>query len=143
MFVVFDLDGTLADVSHRVHFLTRDKPDWDAFYGACGGDAPIDHAISVFLALRRSQRHDIEIWTGRRESVRSKTMTWIRRQVAPDFDHARLRMRQDGDFRHDVEVKGEWLQHGVPDLIFEDRNSMVEFWRSRDIPCFQVALGDF
>lgn len=36
MFVVFDLDGTLADIRHRVHFVRgTSKPDWSSFFLAC------------------------------------------------------------------------------------------------------------
>ena len=55
-----------------------------------------------------------------------------------------LIMRQDDDFRHDTIVKGEWLEkRGKPALAFEDRNSMVTFYRDKGIRCLQVADGDF
>jgi len=31
LFVVFDLDGTLALTDHRAHFLEREKKDWRGF----------------------------------------------------------------------------------------------------------------
>jgi hypothetical protein len=31
---VFDLDGVLADVRHRLHFLDRRPKDWDGFFAA-------------------------------------------------------------------------------------------------------------
>lgn len=40
MNIVFDLDGTLADDSHRKHYLDRDPKDWNGFYDACDGDNP-------------------------------------------------------------------------------------------------------
>jgi hypothetical protein len=36
MFVVFDLDGTLASIEHRRHHL--DRKDWKAFFAACVDD---------------------------------------------------------------------------------------------------------
>ena len=47
MFIVFDLDGTLANTDHRAHFVdrTKGKPDWRAFYAACDADTPHHHVI--------------------------------------------------------------------------------------------------
>ncbi len=33
--VIFDIDGTLADCSHRLHHIQKDPADWDGFYEAC------------------------------------------------------------------------------------------------------------
>jgi len=54
-------------------------------------------------------------------------------------------MRPNGDTRHDTIVKPELLaKAGIePVLVFEDRNSMVEYWRSVGVCCCQVAEGDF
>ena len=141
MFVVFDMDGTLSDPSHRVHFLTQEKKDWDSFYEACDGYAPKDEILNT-MASMISSGNTVEIWTGRRESTRQKTQYWLLRYgIRGGYD---LRMRKDGDHRHDTISKGEWLEEfGRPDLVFEDRNSMVEFYRSKGITCAQVALGDF
>lgn len=138
MFVVFDMDGTLSDPAHRLHHL-EDK-DWDSFYDECGGDAPIEHMCEVFHAMD-TLGHKIEIWTGRRESCREDTENWLDRNILPIPP---IRMRANDDHRHDVTVKGEWIEkYGRPDLVFEDRNSMVKFYRDCGIPCVQVAEGDF
>lgn len=34
MFIVFDLDGTLADCEHRIHHITKEPKDWRAFFEA-------------------------------------------------------------------------------------------------------------
>jgi hypothetical protein len=59
-----------------------------------------------------------------------------------------LFLRADDDFRSDdvfkKDVLDELINSGVkPDLVFDDRNSVVEMWRREGIPCFQVAEGDF
>ncbi len=40
--MIFDLDGTLALIDHRKHFVECDRKDqdWDAFYKACEKDEP-------------------------------------------------------------------------------------------------------
>ena len=149
MFVVFDLDGTLSNTSHRSHFLTEHKPKkWREFYLACSDDTLQRHTRSVLIALHRSGHH-IEIWSGRSDLVRQMTEEWLRFY---DIWYAIgvLRMRREGDYRSDVTLKREWLKlcttEGAiksPDLVFEDRDRVVEMWRQHGIPCFQVQSGDF
>jgi len=141
--VAFDLDGTLADITHRLHFI-QDKPErWREFFRACVHDKPIPEAIAVVHALQLVG-HTIEIWSGRSDEVRTETEAWLR-------DHSvlysTLRMRNAGDHRDDAQVKGEWLddmeKYRWPDLVFDDRQRMVDMWRSRGVRCYQVAKGDF
>lgn len=44
---IFDIDGTIADCSHRLHFITGEHKNWDAFYDACLDDAPINDVIKM------------------------------------------------------------------------------------------------
>lgn len=175
MRIVFDLDGTLADNKHREHFIIatedRTEPDWDGFFEACDGDAPIWPAIETLCALystwdRFTQRNDIEIWSGRGEgeggSVREKTLKWLpeytrRKFHIRDMPHATffygdtlidLRMRAHGDHTPDEQLKLAWLKEAhsqgrEPQLIFDDRQKVVDMWRAEGIPCFQVAPGNF
>ena len=151
MFVVFDLDGTLADDTHRHHFLDQTPKDWDGYFAACGGDAPIQSVVDTLKALYRDS-HRIEIWTGRSDSVREITEHWF---DGPLYSHLDplvampgiiLRMRPAGDFRPDTEVKGEWLAecgNDRPDLVFDDRTKSVAWWREQGITCLQVAQHDY
>ena len=142
MFVVFDLDGTLALTEHRAHFLdrpNRDK-DWRGFYAACDKDEPCHPIIRTLHALKSSGA-DVEIWSGRSDEVMPLTIAWLNHH---ELGHIPLRMRQEGDHRADTVLKAEWLDEGrTPDLVFEDRASVVALWRSRGIVCCQVAPGDF
>lgn len=143
MFVVFDLDGTLANTGHRSHFLQRQgsKKDWRGFFAACDQDTLHHHIASVFHALKLAG-HEIEIWSGRSDEVRDKTEAWLREHC---LDGVRLRMREEGDYTADDELKMAWLAEASrkPDLMFDDRAKVVAMWRAKGIPCCQVAPGDF
>lgn len=141
MFVVFDLDGTLALTEHREHFLRQEPKDWRGFYAACDADGPCEPLIRTALALNSSGA-DVEIWTGRSAEVRDKTLDWLGAHGLLPW--AGLRMRPEGDHQPDTKLKAAWLLAGPrPDLVFEDRASMVAMWRSHGIVCAQVAPGDF
>ena len=36
MISIFDIDGVLADATHREHHVTKKPKDWDAFFGEVG-----------------------------------------------------------------------------------------------------------
>jgi hypothetical protein len=141
MRVIFDLDGTLANAEHRVHHLTGEVKDWRAFYAACKDDEPVRPIVEVLGALEIIGA-EIHIWTGRSAEVEADTMAWLE---SHDLGGIELKMRPTGDHSPDTELKAKWLAEcgWIPDLVFEDRASVVEMWRSHGIVCAQVAPGNF
>jgi|SRR5579872_6530856 len=138
-FYVFDLDGTLADCTHRLHHLER--RDWRAFFADCPADAPISATLAILKALYFDD-HRVEIWSGRSDEVRDQTRLWLRANGVPDS--VPLIMRTAGDMRPDEEIKREFLRMtDRPDVIFDDRSRVVSMWRDEGLTCFQVAPGDF
>lgn len=144
MRVVLDLDGTLADCTHRLHHIKPKPANWEAFFGACASDTPIAKIVAIAKGLFFTG-HNIEIWTARCESVREQTKRWLQQAGVP---YAHLIMRAVGDHRDDTVLKMEWLEkaknEGLPvDLVFEDRKRLVEMYRAAGVTCVQVAKGDF
>lgn len=148
MFIVFDLDGTLACCKHRVHHIDKEaasEKDWDAFYDACPDDDPLHAALNVMKALIRAG-HEVQIWTGRSDRVREETEEWLWQpeHLGRYMQQVELIMRPANDRRPDTELKRKWINdHGCPDLVFEDRASVVAMWREEEVACFQVAPGEF
>jgi hypothetical protein len=143
MIVAFDLDGTLANIEHRLHFITYGTKDWSAFFRACIDDEPIPYMMNVQRALVNAG-HSVEVWSGRSDSVLTQTREWLDRF---GIRYTQLRMRKDGDYRADTIVKAEWFDalplDQRPTLAFDDRQQVVDMWRSRGVLCCQVAPGDF
>ena len=140
--IIFDLDGTLADCTHRVPLL----PDWDAFYSACFEDKPIQSIVDLYTELSDNFFYEVHIWSGRREAERDKTYMWFDEHGLPIPEHEdQFLMRPDADHRPDTELKNEWLDvvPFTPSLVFEDRTSVVQMYRDRGIQVCQVAPGDF
>ena len=138
-FVVCDLDGTLADDRHRQHYLEQQPQDWESYFAACGDDIPVWPVIMVVNALWGGQ---VEIWTGRSEVVRETTVQWLANY---GIRYTKLRMRPEGDYRPDTELKGEWLAECDPPpwVVFDDRSKSVAWWRSQGVVCLQVADHDY
>lgn len=144
MFVVFDLDGTLALNEHRQHHVEKpagEKKDWKAFYEACDKDE-LYWQIALVLRAMRDFGHEVEIWSGRSAEVLGKSMAWLYRY---ELDHVPFRCRAEGDHTPDHELKKKWLDEAPkkPDLVFDDRASVVAMWRENGIACCQVAPGNF
>lgn len=143
MFIVFDLDGTLALNEHRQHFVQRPKgeKDWDAFFEACDQDSTYWQVMEVMRSLIIAG-HRVEIWSGRSAQVIEKTHAWLGRY---GFAYLLTRSRPAGNHIPDTELKTEWLVQASPkpDLVFDDRDSVVAMWRANGIPCCQVAPGNF
>ncbi len=141
MFVIFDLDGTLALNEHRRHFVDRGPARF-------GEALPILFAADLYnwpvvrLLQDLSMHHEVEIWSGRSDKVEAKTRKWL---AEAGIDHIKRRHRPDGDHTSDVELKRGWLKESsrCPDIVFDDRDSVVAMWRAEGIVCCQVAPGSF
>lgn len=146
MIYIFDIDGTLADLTHRLHFIENGQKDWDGFFAACPDDLPIETVITTCRLLKKSGA-TIVLVSGRSDAVRKQTQQWLQDFEVP-FDA--LYMRKAGDHRQDDVVKAELLDQLTQEWdagqivgIFEDRNQVVEMYRAKRYRVFQVAPGDF
>lgn len=140
MFIVFDLDGTLADCRHRVRHVRDGNHNWDAFFAECVND-PVIPTTLASLNAHWDAGHRVEIWSARSDVVRRETEEWL---VANKIDPAILtHMRPAGDHTPDVDLKRQWLlalhPDERPDIIYDDRQRVVDMWREEGITCFQVA----
>ena len=142
--IVVDIDGTIAKIGDRLKYLQQEKKDWDSFYEHCDEDEPIEDIIRLVQKLYFSGCK-IVFCTGRRESVRGKTVEWIKKHLNFNPLGYRLLMRKDNDWRHDTIVKPLILDLPANEvlLVLEDRDSMVKKWRELGYTCLQVNEGDF
>lgn len=143
--IIIDLDGTLCNVSHRVHHIQKEPKDWPAFFDACIDDTP-NEAVTALVMMAIMSRHTILYVSGRPETHRHQTEVWLT-QHGLDY-HTRLLMRAEGDYRPDVEVKRELYEQHIKDrydVLFtvDDRGVVVRMWRDLGLVCFQVAEGNF
>lgn len=141
---LFDIDGTIADCSHRIHLIQKQPKDWRTFFAFVRNDAPIPHIIELARHLAVADMKIVYV-SGRSEECRGHTEEWLERHGLPDGP---LYMRREGDHRDDDIIKIELLamvrEAGYdPIMAFDDRNRVVAAWREAGIPCAQVAPGDF
>jgi FMN phosphatase YigB (HAD superfamily) len=104
---VFDIDGVLADVSHRLHHL--DTGRWERFFTAADRDPLLDEGARRLRAAMVD--HDVVYLTGRPERNRRLTERWLARHGLPTGP---LYMREDDDYRPARWVKREVLRDLAP-----------------------------
>lgn len=142
---VFDIDGTLANIEHRRHFVRTKPKNWPAFNAGMIHDEPY-HDIIWLLETFAALGHFVVIASGRGEEERGPTTEWIRNNI--DATIYEIYMRPAKDYRADNIIKAEILKQirrdfGEPFMVFDDRNQVVDMWRANGIRCLQVAPGDF
>ena len=158
--VIFDIDGTLADVEHRVHF-AREK-DFDAFFDAMGDDT-VNEPIADLLYFHLYKGVQIIFCSGRPDNYRGITEDWLLEKLGwYMFGHngwqARDALAEPYLFMRpekkrmvpDYEVKKELLDEILKyvdkeNILYavDDRQQVVDMWRNNGITCLQVADGNF
>jgi hypothetical protein len=139
--VIFDIDGTLADISERIHHIQRKPKNWNAFIAGMAQDKAIHSMVRLCNILCASGLHII-LCSGRNERNRPETEEWLSKQ---GVNYHELLLRRDEDYRPDAIVKRELIQgldKGKILFVVEDRSRVVEMWRSEGLVCLQCAPGE-
>lgn len=137
--IVFDIDGTLANCSHRVHHVNGKKKDWPAFMAGIPDDEPIEQMIEMNHLLNEVDL-PIFLCSGRSENERADTEAWLAKH---GVYYDKMFMRSAGDYRADYIIKRELLEairlEGFnPHIIFDDRQCVVDMWRKEGLYVLQA-----
>jgi len=139
--VVVDMDGVLSDASGRQHLLEGPMPRWDAFFEACGEDAPIPEALTLLRML--DAKYAVVLLTARPVRVRPQTLDWLgRHPVRWDL----LIMRDEDDWsssHHFKRVELRELRRAgfVPELAIDDDPRNVEMYRKEGVDALYFHSG--
>lgn len=135
--VIFDVDGTLADVATlRETWLhpAEGKSDFQSFHAA-SMYAPVIPWVKEAAIITHSYGMAVVIVTGRAARWREHTAWWLALNGVPSDA---LYMRHMKDHRSDREVKQEMLKKikasWAPLWAFDDNPSTIKVWRDAGIP---------
>ena len=84
------------------------------------------------------------ILSGRSDVTHQATRDWLNKH-GDWFDTLTMRTKHY-HYTKDSDLKQMWLDGiGVDNvaMVFDDRDQVVDMWRSNGLTCFQVADGDF
>lgn len=147
--IIFDIDGTLANVEHRRHYL----PNWNAFFEAMKDDTPNEDIFSLLWSIPKED-FDIFICSGRPEEYRAITEQWLEDNSVGEYKELMMRPSKEfdkdsnGNRHSDVVIKRRMLKdiqsrgYNVR-YVVDDRQQVVDMWREEGITCLQCAPGDF
>jgi hypothetical protein len=136
--VIFDIDGTLADITAREHHVRNKPKNWRLFFEGMNEDKPILPMLNLCNTLYDAG-FEIILFTGRPGEFREVTETWLKKFKVK---YHSLYMKPLNDNRSDVVVKKEMLEKINKKriaFIVEDRSRVVQMWRDEGFICLQCA----
>lgn len=148
--IVSDLDGTLADCSHRQHLVRQKEKDWNKFFAGTKDDVPrmdiFDQVMKDYLNAALKYGVDntyLVIVSARPEYTRAATIEWLERH-GMIHDITAIIMRGDSDRRDDDVVKREVYDNLLSKndvlRVYDDRPRVVRMWRELGLDV--VDCGD-
>ena len=148
--VIFDLDGTLALIDDRRDLARDDKGklDWRVFHSP--DNVKLDQPNWPVIECARNFKkagYVIFIFSGRSDVTEARTREWLSKFQIP-YDKLVMRPHETLNFIPDEKLKKQMLDESlatVEDIfcVFDDRQKVVDMWRSLGLTCLQVAPGDF
>lgn len=139
---IFEIDGVIADITHRLGMLGHKPVDWQKFlHSACDDN--------YFMPMVRMMRHiydgggEIWLWTNRCESIKDITVQWLAKHpMIPE--HIDLWMRPLGEKCPDQVLKSrrytELSEHDKRRIVLaiEERPRVIQMWNVHGVPCLNV-----
>ncbi len=139
---IFDVDGTLADVSSIRHHVAGPKKDFNKFHEESVNVPPHPHVVEMARAAKAAG-HDVIVVTARDAKWRNHTAMWLAQH---DIPSDAMYMRTSGDSRPDYEVKKDILDkisktHDVVHAV-DDNPNVIKLWNENKIPTTVVPGWD-
>ena len=146
---IVDIDGTLANMQHRVKYLQETPKNYRDFYGTVSYDTTHRSVINAVKTLHATG-HIIIVLSGRPTqaeghiNVGQLTDEWLSMYKVPN---THLFMRRAGDYRDDTDVKAELfslmevcgkLDSDAVKIVIDDRERVCQVWRDMQLPLLKV-----
>ncbi len=131
--VIFDIDGTLAEMCDRSPFDTERVID----------DKLIE-LVKEQTKFHASRGRAIILCSGRMETAREATVQWLKKH---DISYNILLMRKENDFRKDSIIKEEIYNTRIKNkynvlCVYDDRLQVVDMWFKLGLFVFNVNQGN-
>jgi hypothetical protein len=135
--VICDIDGTIADLNHRLHYIQSEPRDYEAFFSQQTFDTPIEEVIGHVKFL--SETHDIVMVSGRPDNYSHLTVLWLKTFFPVNY--VGLLMRRAGDHRPDDMIKQEILallpKERIVNVV-DDRPNVCAMWERNGLSVTRV-----
>lgn len=133
--IIVDVDGTLAHI-------TDGRSPYDASRAM---NDKLDDAVGIITAMAYQNDYKVIIVTGRSADHKQVTVDWLSEN---GIEYDEIYTRESKDNRKDSIVKREIYENFIEPkynikFVLDDRNQVVDMWRSLGLKCLQVAEGNF
>ena len=140
--ILIDLDGTLANISHRREKFLKNN-DWGDFNSKINADSLNYWCREIIDKFKSSYK--IIIVTGRKRHLEKETLGWLKNNGVFYDD---IYFRETKDYRKDYIIKKEIYERDILKkynvlFVVDDRESVVKMWRGRGLVCLQCDFGEF
>lgn len=145
--VICDLDGTLCNIDHRLHFTESMPKDWKGFFEGIPQDTVRTDVVKM-VREALGQDGKLIFVSARPDTYRNQTMDWLFDNLLGsglETKYQCLIMRQANDRRPDTEVKAEiyekYLKHLNIVKVFDDRPVVIRMWREKGLDVVDCGKG--
>lgn len=133
--VLVDVDGTVAH-----HNDARSPFDWSQV-----SKDTVDEPVAGIVRELYNNGTKVVIMSGRDAVCKDDTVAWLHDNKIPFHE---IHMRPEGDMRKDYVVKDDLVRNNIEGrfhvrFALDDRQQVVDHYRSIGIKVFQVQPGDF
>lgn len=132
--IIVDIDGTLAIMNGRSPY------DWLKVK-----EDRVNHTIKNIVDQYRTDKNSVILFSGRDAVCESLTREWL---LENGIWYDALFMRPEGNGERDAIIKQRMFDENIRgkyyvEYVLDDRQQVVDMWRSLGLTCLQVAEGDF
>lgn len=141
--IICDIDGTISNLDHRLHYVKGKKKDFNSFFHEMDTDKLRQDVYSTLLNAEENGKTIIFV-SARPENYRHVTETWLRENVKLRSPLVVL-MRPAKDTRPDTEIKKEIYEKYLSDLaityVIDDRPKVLRMWQELGLDTVDVGSG--
>ena len=144
--VICDIDGTIANIDHRLKYVKGEKKDWKMFFMHMESDELRDDTLVTLLKYQEAG-HKIIFVSARPEDYRIQTERWLETHCASrGLKYEGVLMRRQHDKRDDVEVKSEiydelFRNKYEIEIVIDDRPKVIRMWRAKMLNVLDCGPG--
>ena len=154
-YIVFDIDGVLADCSHRLKYIHGKDKDYDKFYSdeEIMKDRLILDITDIIIALGNFDDYTgvdeedqtrIIFVSGRNRKCLSSTIRWLETNLNVCINEDNLFLRSENDWRPAYQVKEDLIKDhiGFKNILFafDDDDQVNEMYKKHGVMCYKPNI---
>lgn len=147
-YIVFDIDGVLADCSHRLKYIQGEDKDYDKFYSydEILKDNPILNLDKILFNIQCAESSDIDIRFITARNIKSITAIaeWLEKYFSIMVEEGDILMRPEKDWRPAYQVKEDLIEKhiGFENILFafDDDEQANEMYKKHGVTCYKPNI---